>query len=222
MAAACTAQLNVFGCSEKFVGNEIEICRSTTSREFLWSNQTASSRTSEIGPLNPANRYNVLLCRRIGRAVLVHKQPIGVGTHHVNIGARGEVLWVARSHFQINRHGGRFVNQVLTIFGTFRKRRAIASVQYRLVAIFDQRQLAFKQINELVFVAVPNALASILGMYCSLFRNLISQRSASRGRYPRLCKHSALALAPIAQYSSRIHFAGSLKLQRKVVTNKIQ
>lgn len=221
MAAACTAQLNVFGCSEKFVGNEIEICHSTTSREFLWSNQTASSRTSEIGPLNPANRYNVLLCRGIlGGAVLVHKQPIGVGTHHVNIGARGVVLRVARSHFRINRHGGRFVNQVLTILGTFRKRRAIASVQYCLFAIFDQYQLAFKQINELVFVAVPMALASILGMYCSLFRNLISQLSASRGRYPRLCKHSALTLAPIAQYSGQFKIIRSIKLQCQVFADE--
>jgi hypothetical protein len=40
----------------------------------------------------------------------------------------------------------------------FRKRSAIARVQYSLAAIFDEHQLAFKQIDELVFVAVPVAL----------------------------------------------------------------
>jgi hypothetical protein len=40
----------------------------------------------------------------------------------------------------------------------FRKRSAIARVQYSLAAIFDEHQLAFEQIYELVFVAVPMAL----------------------------------------------------------------
>jgi hypothetical protein len=40
----------------------------------------------------------------------------------------------------------------------FRKRSAIARVQYSLAAFFDEYQLAFEQIYELVFVAVPVAL----------------------------------------------------------------
>jgi hypothetical protein len=46
----------------------------------------------------------------------------------------------------------------MAVARAFWKRSAIARVQYSLAAIFDEHQLAFKQIYELVFVAVPVAL----------------------------------------------------------------
>src|ERR1700722_6964751 len=47
----------------------------------------------------------------------------------------------------------------MAIAGAFRKRRAIARAQHRLAAVFDERQLAFEHVDELVLVAVPMALA---------------------------------------------------------------
>src|SRR6516162_10922833 len=41
----------------------------------------------------------------------------------------------------------------------FRKRGAIACLQHRFAAVFDERYSAFKHIDELVLVAVPVALA---------------------------------------------------------------
>jgi hypothetical protein len=46
----------------------------------------------------------------------------------------------------------------MTVACAFGKRSAIPWVQYSLAAIFDEHQLAFEQIYELVFVAVPVAL----------------------------------------------------------------
>src|ERR1700733_792099 len=95
----------------------------------------------------------------IGPAILVHEPAVSVGTHHVDIGASGEIVRVARAHFQVDGHRGGFVNQVMAVAGAFRKRRAIACAQHRLATVFDERQLALKQIDELVLVAVPVALA---------------------------------------------------------------
>ena len=47
----------------------------------------------------------------------------------------------------------------MAIAGAFWERRAIACVQNRLAAIFDERHFALKQVDELVFMAVPMALA---------------------------------------------------------------
>ena len=41
----------------------------------------------------------------------------------------------------------------------FRKRSAIARVQYSLAAIFDQHQFAFEYVDEFVFMRMPVALA---------------------------------------------------------------
>jgi hypothetical protein len=42
---------------------------------------------------------------------------------------------------------------------TFRKGRAIAGPQHPLAAIFDERQFAFEDVHEFVFVRMPVALA---------------------------------------------------------------
>jgi len=100
----------------------------------------------------------ITLGRRIRHAVLMHKPPVGTGTHHVDIGAGGEVVRVARAHLQIDGHRGGLVDQVMAIVGAFWKCRAITRPQNRLAVVFNERQFAFKQIDELVFVAVPVAL----------------------------------------------------------------
>jgi hypothetical protein len=43
----------------------------------------------------------------------------------------------------------------MAIAGALRKRGAIARKKYGLAAFFDERQFAFEQIDELVFVAMP-------------------------------------------------------------------
>src|SRR5277367_5248838 len=98
------------------------------------------------------------LRRGIGPAVLMHEPPVGIGTHHVDIGASSEVVRVPRAHLEIDGHSSGSVNQVMAVACAFRKRSAIARVQYGLATIFDEHQLAFKQRYELVFVAVPVAL----------------------------------------------------------------
>jgi hypothetical protein len=88
----------------------------------------------------------------------MHEPPVGIGTHHVDIGASSEVVRVPRAHLEIDGHRRGPVDQVMTVACAFRKRSAIAWVQCSLAAIFDEHQLAFKQIDELVFVTVPVAL----------------------------------------------------------------
>jgi hypothetical protein len=89
----------------------------------------------------------------------VHEPAVGVGTHHIDIGAGGEVVRVARAHLQIDGHRGGFVDQVMAVAGAFRKRRTFSCVQRRLAAVFDQRHFAFEHMDELVLIAVPVALA---------------------------------------------------------------
>src|ERR1700734_2532175 len=47
----------------------------------------------------------------------------------------------------------------MAIPGGLGNRRAIPCAQHGLAAVFDERYFAFKQIDELIFVAVPMALA---------------------------------------------------------------
>jgi hypothetical protein len=47
----------------------------------------------------------------------------------------------------------------MTIAGVFGKRCAIPCAQHRLAAVFDERHFTLEHIDELVFVAVPVALA---------------------------------------------------------------
>src|SRR5262245_48668486 len=47
----------------------------------------------------------------------------------------------------------------MPVAGAFRKRRAIARTQYHLAVVFDERQDAFKHIDELILMAVPVTLA---------------------------------------------------------------
>src|SRR3954447_9405980 len=61
----------------------------------------------------------------IGRSILVHETAVGVGAHHVDVGADGNVVGRARADFEINRHRARFVDQVMAVAGAFRKGRAI-------------------------------------------------------------------------------------------------
>jgi hypothetical protein len=88
----------------------------------------------------------------------MHEPPIGIGTHHVDIGASSEVVRVPRAHLEIDGHRRGPVDQVMAVTRAFRKRSAIARVQNSLAAILDEHQLTFQQIYELVFVAVPVAL----------------------------------------------------------------
>jgi hypothetical protein len=88
----------------------------------------------------------------------MHEPPVGIGTHHVDIRASSEVVWVPRAYLKINGHCRGPVDKVMAVARAFWKRSAIARVQGSLAAIFDEHQLAFKQIHELVFVAVPVAL----------------------------------------------------------------
>ena len=48
---------------------------------------------------------------------------------------------------------------MMAIAAAFRKRCAVAWMQQRFTAIFDERHFAFEHINELILVAVPVALA---------------------------------------------------------------
>src|SRR6185503_360184 len=95
----------------------------------------------------------------IGRAILVHEPAVGVGAHHVDIGARGDVARIARADLQINGSRGGFVDQMMAVSGALRKGRAIAGTQQRFAAVLDQRHFTFENIHELVLVAVPVALA---------------------------------------------------------------
>jgi hypothetical protein len=56
----------------------------------------------------------------------MHEPPVGIGTHHVDIGASSEVVRIPRAHLKIDGHRGGLVDEVMAIAGTFRKRGAIA------------------------------------------------------------------------------------------------
>ena len=84
---------------------------------------------------------------------------LGVGAHHVDVGAGGNVGELARTDFEINRHRARSVDHVMAVTGVFWKGRAIAGPQNHLAAIFDQRQFAFEHVDEFVLVRMPVALA---------------------------------------------------------------
>ena len=59
----------------------------------------------------------------------MHAAAIGVRTHHVDVdvdvdvGAGGEVVRMARAHFQLDGHRGRPVDQVVAVAGAFRECR---------------------------------------------------------------------------------------------------
>ena len=65
----------------------------------------------------------------------------------------------ARADLKVKRNPARFVDQVMSIAGAFRKGRAITGSQHCLAAIFDQRQFAFEYIDEFIFDRMPVALA---------------------------------------------------------------
>src|ERR1700722_14413469 len=88
----------------------------------------------------------------IGRAILVHEPAVGVGAHHVDVGASGDVRGMLRADFEVDRHRAGSVVLAMAVAGAFRKGRAIAGPQHRLATIFDQRQLAFEHIDEFVFM----------------------------------------------------------------------
>ena len=87
----------------------------------------------------------------------MHESAVGVGTHHIDIGAGCEVVRIARTYLQINGHRRGLVNQVVPIAGTLRKRRTIAGVQRCFAAVFYECEFAFKNIDELVLAQVRMA-----------------------------------------------------------------
>src|ERR1700733_14605198 len=96
---------------------------------------------------NPANalKFRTLISyrpnlRSVGPAVFMHEPAVGIGTHHVDIGASSEVLRVPRAHFDIHGHCRGPVDQVMAVARAFWKRSAIARVQYSLAVIFDEHQ----------------------------------------------------------------------------------
>src|SRR5262252_10451233 len=58
----------------------------------------------------------------IRRSVLVNERPIPVEAHHVDIGARRQVVEVARTDLEVDRDGGTAVLQVMSVAQSFRER----------------------------------------------------------------------------------------------------
>ena len=56
----------------------------------------------------------------------MHEPPVGIGTHHVDIGANSEVVRIPRAHLKIDGNRGGLVDQVMAIAGALRKHGAIA------------------------------------------------------------------------------------------------
>jgi len=86
------------------------------------------------------------LRRGVGAPVLMHEPPIGIGTHHVDIGASSEIVRVPRAHLEIDGHRRGPVDQVMAVTRAFWKRSAITRVQNSLAEILNEHQLTFKQI----------------------------------------------------------------------------
>ena len=77
----------------------------------------------------------------IRRTVLVREAAVGIGAHHVDVGAGGDVGGLARAAFEIDGDRAGAVDHVMAVAGVFRKSGEIAGAQQRLVLILDQRQL---------------------------------------------------------------------------------
>jgi hypothetical protein len=56
----------------------------------------------------------------------MHEPPVGIGTHHVDIGASSEVVRIPRGYLEIDSRRGRLADQVMAIAGALRKPGAIA------------------------------------------------------------------------------------------------
>src|SRR6185369_7243073 len=80
----------------------------------------------------------------VRRTVLVREAAVGVGAHHIYVGADGDVVRCARTHFEIDRHRARSVDHVMTVAGVLGKGGAIAGAQYGFATVLDQRQLTLE------------------------------------------------------------------------------
>jgi hypothetical protein len=103
-------------------------------------------RASAIWQFDPVNRHykRAPLRRGVGQAVFMHEPPVGIGTHHVDIGASSQIVRVPRAYLEIYGHRRRPVDQVMAVACAFRKSSAIARVQCSLAAFFDEYQLALR------------------------------------------------------------------------------
>ena len=70
-------------------------------------------------PVNP--RLEAAGGVEIGCAVLAHERAVGVGAHHLNVGAGGNVGGRARPDLEIDGHRPRFIDHVMAVAGAFAK-----------------------------------------------------------------------------------------------------
>src|SRR4029077_19275962 len=76
----------------------------TPSSIFLITFPLWSGRASRPQACEGSSPDGAPLRRGVGAPVLMHEPPIGIGTHHVDIGASSEIVRVPRAHLEIDGH----------------------------------------------------------------------------------------------------------------------
>jgi len=163
------------------------------------ANPAAGLRSVRVNPRTVPHR-GLGRTLRVRCSVLVNERSVTVRTHHVDVGAGRQIVRVAGAYFQVDRQGRPPVLEVMSVAAAHGEGRVVSCAKHGLRVVLDECQLAIKDEDELVFMAVPVSLARPLAW------GKRHQVDAERLQAARVSQ--SLASSPGACVIERIRVAG--------------